>query len=257
MFCYKQPRFEKKRLLRAEMLEQLRDYPKDYLEIRYAGYSDGILCGCELEWNQDVLTVQSGIIRYKNKLYFMKEPLHIQCKAEDKIRYVKVQFLALVSENEQVVGNTRVYLDDKEPDEACELELCRFRLQDGARLRNTYESFSDCTTQFDTIHLIDVPWSAPTIATLHPKILKQYATEILQHNGTDNIDVGFAMNVLVNQGVVPANAIQIYIKNRLGCPAKKGNKGLYAGLKKILETHNSHTSEWNTSRENSRQVILI
>ena len=46
MFCYETPQFKKKRLLRAEMLEQLRDYPRDYLEIMYAGYSDGVLCGC-------------------------------------------------------------------------------------------------------------------------------------------------------------------------------------------------------------------
>ena len=48
MFCYETPQFKKKRLLRAEMLEQLRDYPRDYLEIMYAGYSDGVLCGCGL-----------------------------------------------------------------------------------------------------------------------------------------------------------------------------------------------------------------
>ena len=81
----------------------------------------------------------------------------MECPAEDRIRYVKVQFLTLVYENERTIGNTRVYLDDKLPDPSCELELCRFRLQAGARLRNTYENFSDCVTEFDTIHLVEVP----------------------------------------------------------------------------------------------------
>ena len=53
MFCYETPQFKKKRLLRAEMLEQLRDYPRDYLEIMYAGYSDGVLCGCGLVLNPE------------------------------------------------------------------------------------------------------------------------------------------------------------------------------------------------------------
>ena len=126
MFCYETPQFKKKRLLRAEMLEQLRDYPRDYLEIMYAGYSDGVLCGCGLVWNEDRITVEPGMILHKNKLYFMKDPLHLECPAEDRIRYVKVQFLTLVYENERTIGNTRVYLDDKLPDPSCELELCRF-----------------------------------------------------------------------------------------------------------------------------------
>ena len=96
MFCYETPQFKKKRLLRAEMLEQLRDYPRDYLEIMYAGYSDGVLCGCGLVWNEDRITVEPGMILHKNKLYFMKDPLHLECPAEDRIRYVKVQFLTLV-----------------------------------------------------------------------------------------------------------------------------------------------------------------
>lgn len=48
MFCYETPQFKKKRLLRAEMLEQLRDYPRDYLEIMYAGYSDGVCAAADL-----------------------------------------------------------------------------------------------------------------------------------------------------------------------------------------------------------------
>ena len=37
----------------------------------------------------------------------MKDPLHLECPAEDRIRYVKVQFLTLVYENERTIGNTR------------------------------------------------------------------------------------------------------------------------------------------------------
>ena len=59
--------------------------------------------------------VEPGMILHKNKLYFMKDPLHLECPAEDRIRYVKIEFLTLVYENERTIGNTRVYLDDKLP----------------------------------------------------------------------------------------------------------------------------------------------
>lgn len=64
MFRYEKPLFEKKRLLRIEMLEQLRDYPRDYLEILYSGYSDGIVCGCTLSWNEEELMITPVIIKF-------------------------------------------------------------------------------------------------------------------------------------------------------------------------------------------------
>ena len=47
------------------MLEQLRDYPRDYLEILFAGYCDGGLCGCGLVWYEDRITVEPGLILLK------------------------------------------------------------------------------------------------------------------------------------------------------------------------------------------------
>lgn len=41
MFKYVYPQFEKKRLLRGEMLDQLRDYPKNYIKMSFQGYGDG------------------------------------------------------------------------------------------------------------------------------------------------------------------------------------------------------------------------
>lgn len=257
MFYYEKPQFNKKSLLRAEMLEQIRDYPRDYLEIMYLGYSDGILSGCGITWNKDTITVEPGMIRHKNKLYFMKNPIHLGCRAEDRIQYLKVQFLAFVYEKERTIGDTRIYLDDRVPDPACELELCRFRLQIGSRLRNVYENFADCMTEFDTIHLVEVPWSSPVMPTLHPQILRQYAIGILKQNPADGMDLSFAMDVLANEGVMPAEAIGLYIENRLGEGIPKGNRGLYQGLKKILETGGNRRSDRQTSDGTRRPVMLL
>ncbi len=257
MFCYEKPLFEKKRLLRVEMLEQLRDYPRDYLEIRYAAFCDGVLYGCEPVWDGKGLMVSPGILRHKGRLYFMSHAEHLACRPEDRVRYLKVQFLALVQEKGQVIGNTRICLDAKAPDPACELELCRFRLQEGARLRDTYENFADCTTEFDTIHLIEVPWAACGEATLHPKILKQFAMDIRNRKNMDDTDIHFVINVLANEGVMQADAIRMYLETRLGTKVGKGNRELYLGLKKILETGGSGYLEQQRSEGNRRQVMLL
>lgn len=257
MFCYEKPQFEKKRLLRIEMLEQIRDFPRDYLEILYSGFSDGILYGCTPGWDGNKLVIEPGILRYSEKLYFMKEPFLMECEAEDKIRYLKVQFQTLVQENGKIRGNTRIYLDDIEPNSSSEMELCRFRLQEGARLRDTYENFADCTTEFDTIHLLEVPWSSPGTATLHPKILRKYAKEILRKKNRDVMDISFAMDAIANRGIMPEEAIRIYIETRLGNKGGKGNKGLYRGLMEILKISGGDCNTRKKDDKTQRQMMLL
>ncbi|NBH18042.1 hypothetical protein D3Z55_11335 [Clostridiaceae bacterium] len=257
MFCYEIPQFEKKRLLRTEMLEQLRDYPRDYLEILYSDYSDGILCGCTPGWVQDKLTIKPGILRYKEKLYFLKEPFSMTCVAQDKVLYLKVQFHAPVSENGIMTGKTRIYLDEIPPASADEMELCRFRLQEGARLRDSYENFADCLTEFDTIHLIDVLWASPEKATLHPKILRQYAMEILRNDNRDAVDASFAVEILSNRGILPEEAVRAYINIQTGSSAGKGNKGLYDGLAKILKNGGMDRSVQKKADGTMRRVMLL
>ena len=48
MFKNIYPLFERKRLLKKEMLENLRDYPRNIFQILYQSYSDGILSGCNI-----------------------------------------------------------------------------------------------------------------------------------------------------------------------------------------------------------------
>ena len=76
MFYYEVPQFEKKRLLRTEMLEQIRDFPRDYLEILYAGYSDGILHGCTPRWNEHKLVIEPGILRYLSLIHIYSDRSH-------------------------------------------------------------------------------------------------------------------------------------------------------------------------------------
>ncbi len=49
MFRNIYPLFERKHLLKKEMLDNLRDYPREIFNMLYQDYSDGILSGCRLE----------------------------------------------------------------------------------------------------------------------------------------------------------------------------------------------------------------
>lgn len=72
MFKNIYPLFERKRLLKKEMLEILRDFPRDIFQILYQDYADGILAGCELETIDGSLVIHPGIICYNKIPYILK-----------------------------------------------------------------------------------------------------------------------------------------------------------------------------------------
>ena len=160
MFRYVHPSFQIKHLLQVEMLEQLRDYPKNYLKLIFSGYGNGIVRGCGISWNNNKLTIEPGIIYYNHNLYMMNERYLLECWPENEKRYLKIEFMEEIQEPNQTVGMGRIKLSRDKADPSCELELCRFILQEGARLRNRYENFEDYSTEYDTINLIHVPYAA-------------------------------------------------------------------------------------------------
>ena len=258
MFQYVYPQFEKKRLLRVEMLDQLRDYPKNLFDLSLHGFGNGIVNGCGFTWDNGVLTISPGIIYHNEKLYMLTEPFVMDCKAEDRMRYLKVQFLTEAREMGRIVGNTRIVLEDKKADGTTELELCRFRLQNGARLRSSYESFSDYSTEYDTINLIYQPYAAAGGCTLNPKLVRQFARELIKCGVSDPLDAGFSMAALSNNGVVSVSCMEEYLSARHGEDFNgNGNGAIYRGLLDILKDNGKGEFKRRTGNHGNRGMLLI
>jgi hypothetical protein len=258
MFQYDYPQFEKKRLLRVEMLDKLRDYPKNYLDLSLKEYGDGVICGCKITWDNERLTIDSGMIYWKKNLYFMEQPFVIDCKAEDKVRYLKVQFMAEIREAGRITANTRIFLEDKKPDPSCEMELCRFRLQEGARLRDSHENFQDYSTAFDTLNIISQPYGAPGGTTLNPCIIRQFSREVLRSGTLDPFDISFSTMALSNHGQVAPELLQEYLLGKLEEDySKKSNKEIYNGLSEVLRTRRSGEIKRTQGNQGKRGMMLL
>ena len=134
MFQNIYPVFEPKRLLKKEMLENLRDFPRSLFGLQYQNYSDGILYGCDITGTETGMILLPGILCYKGVPYFLERPYPVTCKAEGKMAYVKVHFWdkTIGSGGEEYLS--QIIVDEQEPDAEQELELARFKLQAGARL---------------------------------------------------------------------------------------------------------------------------
>ncbi len=258
MFRYVMPEFQAKRLLRAEMLEQLRDYPKNFLELYFQGYSGGIVCGCQIAWYHGRVEIASGIIYHAGKLYFMEKPYQVDCPAEDRVRYLKVQFLEEVHKEGKVESNTRIILDGVKPDSVYEMELCRFRLQEGAELRSSYRNFEDYATEYDTVNRIHVPFAAYGQPMIWPEILMQFAKEMLESGGSNIYDINFSMSIMANNGNIPQKYLAAYLQVRLEEKAvRDGNQNLYEGLNTILKLCKTGKSSQETCSDKTRSVILL
>ena len=63
MFTNKFPHFKKGNILKKEMLENLRDYPRDFINFYFADYSDGIVSGSDLFIEGDQICINQGLIK--------------------------------------------------------------------------------------------------------------------------------------------------------------------------------------------------
>lgn len=260
MFRYVMPEFQAKRLLRAEMLEQLRDYPKNMAELALAGYSDGIVTGGNLSWDNGVLTVSAGMLYWKGKLYFQENPCSLSCGPMDSMQYLKVGFTDERREAGQTVGTGEIILETVETDPARELELCRFFLQEGARLRVEHERFEDFSTRYDTVNVLHVPYAAYGESAMAPAMLKQYATELLGLKTENIYDVTFAMNILAREGRMPSACVREYLKVRLELPPEEplsGGEQFYWHLISVLGRVERGVRSAGRQTQGRREIRLI
>jgi len=235
MFGNEYPVFTKKKLLKTKMLEQLKDFPKNFAEITYKNYSDGILSGCELKVEGDKLMVMPGIIINAGNFYLMNEAVRLEYNATNSINYVKIRFFDVHKDEECIQYLSDLIIEGKEPEEKTELELGRFRLQKGARLRTEYIDFDDFDTQYDTVNRINVNFAGINESTLWNEIVQYYAREIIKCKYADMYDVGFGMCVLRDSGIVSREFIEVYLEKRTGKPIKGiDNRNLYHELAMLL-----------------------
>lgn len=257
MFQNTYPVFEAKRLLKKEMLENLRDFPRSLFRIQYQDYSDGILAGCDIKGTRTGLTILPGILCYKGVPYFLDEPYPVPCRAEGNLVYVKVHFWdkAIGTGGEEFFS--QVAVDEQEPDTEQELELARFKLQPGARLRSEYVDFYDFETEFDTVNRIHAPYAASGHQGIWPLILRSFAGELWKHPVTNPWDQAFCLSCLQLKEAMPYEAVRAYLNARLGQDKEYTNMQIYRALKSILREAGGRGAEPGQPRKREGALLML
>ena len=257
MFQNTYPVFEAKRLLKKEMLENLRDFPRSLFNLQYQTYSGGILTGCDIKGSETGLTILPGVVLYKGVPYFLDKPYPVSYRAEGKLVYVKVHFWdkAIGAGGEEFFS--QVMVDEQETDTEQELELARFKLQPGARLRSEYVDFYDYETEFDTVNRIYTPYAAPERSGIWPRILKSFAKELLRNHITNPWDSAFCLSCLQLTEAMPYEAVRAYFNARLGQDREYTNEQIYSALKHILRENGGREEDSGRSPKKEGTLLML
>lgn len=208
------PLFEKSNILRTAMLTQMRDYAYEYGMLMHEGFSDGIMSGCAITTTVDTITLNRGVIRYAGRIYFITEPISLAYYPTDLWTIFKLIFKDEAIRGGSICRDVEATLTDQLALCRSEMEICRFKLKTGAKLRINYVDFSDRDTEFDTVNTICVPFAALEKSSISPDITRAFAKEAIKYNA-DLLDTAFFMQAFNTRGALNRDAIISYLAAKL------------------------------------------
>ena len=235
MFENNYPLFNRGRLLKIDMLKELRDFPRELSDINFKNYSDGIIKGCDIEVTADFINVKKGLIKHNNTLYLLKENAHIPYECNNKLTILKVKFLPETKDSDFLRNSAEIYLDENIELKEDEMEICRFQLRSGARLRNNHVDFNDLATEYDTVNIIHAPYAAYEESSLAPEVLRRFGREILKCNSEDPWDIAFGINCIQSKEPMQKEIIIDYLIYKLNITEDEySNEDIYYYLLDVL-----------------------
>lgn len=251
------PLFREGYLLRTQMLEAFTDYSFRFGELLYTGYANGILSGCQLTTAGDTVIVQPGLVLFYGKVFYIKEPTPVSYGPTDELRILKLRYTGEEKTDSMIRYEMELSLDADTEQKKGQIELCRFTLQQGAYLRCEYRDFEDWGTEYDTLCMVHTQYAAPGQSTLHPRLTKAFAREMLACTPEDQTDISFCLGILGQAGPVCAEAVTEYIRLRNGGTEVKAENGaMYQGLLEILREVRGGGGRKKAAERKHRSIVL-
>lgn len=233
------PVFKEAHILRKSMLEALSDYAYLSGKLLHKGYGDGILSGCELTTTEDRIILNEGALLYQGEMFFIKEPAEVSYFPTNTTTILKL-YISEPKEEHSLLYQEMELILEEEKGEKGGIELCRFKLQEGARLRYAYQDFFDRDTEFDTLNVIHAPYAVKGGSAISPEVTKAFAREMLAIKGLPTEDVQFCLQLLGRERPADNGMLAAYIGWREGKELKKqGNGAIFSGLARILKRSGS------------------
>lgn len=257
LFLNSYPNFGKGRILKIEMLENLRDYPRMMIDLYFSAYSDGIIAGTDIRVEENDLVITKGIVKHQGHIYLLASDFSIPYEATGKETLIKMRFHEKDQQPDFTVFETEIVLDEDIKIAENELELGRFKLKLGAQLRSTYENFLDFATEYNTVNYIHCQYAGFQTSTFHPFPLQQFAKELLESELSNAYDIAFSLQCL-NQERIQREVIIHYLANRSGTGYRVyTNEQIHQHLSRIIsESKGGNRAMSAQTRRGPRRMIV-
>jgi hypothetical protein len=257
LFINQVPNFGKGRILKTEMLENLRDFPRDFWRIMLQSYSNGIICGADLIVKAETITVTPGIIKHGGQLYLLPTAYEIRYAPTNREMTIKVKLLEVLAESDFTFYKTKILLDDLANQTPDEMELGRFKLREGAVLRSEYTDFFDFNTEYNTINIIDSEYAGVGRSTINPIVLRYFGQLVFKSASENTLDLSFAM-LCLNQNRVERDLITCYLGRRLEIPIKDyTNREFYKYLTAIVRELDTGVRRHHDAKQRKPGRIVV
>lgn len=251
------PLFEQAHILRTPMLTELRDYAYEYGQLDYEGFSDGIVSGCRITSTEDTITLNRGTIRYRERLYLIVEPVSLVYVPTEEWTMFKLAFKDEVRDGGYIYREVEAGLTDNFALRPEEIELCRFKLKAGARLRMQYVDFFDRNTEFDTVNVIYAPHAAYGKSSISPEITRAFALAAVPYNA-ETLDTVFCMEALNAKGALGREAIILYAAAKLKKEFRDySNKEIFDMLCAILTELKGNGARQTLRAARKRRQLIV
>lgn len=252
------PLFERGRIMKKELMLAIRNYSFEYVAARYQEFSDGVIFGCSLKVHPDGIEIGIGGIKYGGFIYLVSEPMRVAYAPTDRMTALKVRFYPAEQDADSIRHAGELVLEESLECEENELELCRFRLQRGSRLRDDYKSMEDIETGFDTLNLANSSHAAVGGMTLSPAITERFAQEALTYRLENPWDITFCAQCMTSGLAVPRALIQAYVTAKLGLDKQElDNRALFDKLVLALRQIQGGQQICAEQKRRFRQQIIV
>ncbi len=255
------PAFERGRIMKKELLWALRDYACSALQIKYLKYANGILSGCGIHPEGSTLRIAPGMIKCADYIFLIT--------GEETVSYTPTgEYTSLkfrLKEKENLPDYTR-YLTEFVLDESLErgkneIELCRFKLKEGAALRTEYKDFYDIQTEYDTVNLANATWSCAGQNTLSKDITDYFAQKVLECEKAEEHDIQFAYFLLQGQEAADYRILTDYIRRKTGESVqdvrKISTEEAFEKLVDILDGIRKGTGTYRNNRSSAERRMIV
>lgn len=222
--------------VKKEIMQCLRDIALDEQNIRYYEHTDGIVAGCGLIEENMKIGLVNGIVKFAGRLYKLKGKALVPYEQTDSWTALKLRFSPQTQHREYTHYTADLVLDANLEIKPNEMEMGRFKLKKGSRLRTEYKDFWDMGTEYDTVNLLHVRQSAKHRPTLSPMITAHFAREAFPCLNGNALDAAFCSVCLSSGEAVGRELITRYVCNRLGLDyTEMDNIRLHESLAEILD----------------------